>query len=98
MSIVAEPGSAPLKAELPPPETGTPALRQAAAGGDAQAQFIIASRYLDGQGVEQNLPQAALWYQRAASGGLAPAQYRLATMLERGKGMPQDVAAALLWY
>jgi localization factor PodJL len=95
-SIVAEPGAA--RAEMPPPEAGPQALREAAARGDAKAQFIIASRYLDGQSVAQDLPKAAYWYQQAASRGLAPAQYRLATLFERGKGVPQDVATALLWY
>ena len=95
-SIVSEPGES--RAEMPPPEAGSQALREAAARGDARAQFIIASRYLDGQGVEQDLPKAAYWYQTAAARGLAPAQYRLATLFERGKGVPQDVATALLWY
>ena len=58
----------------------------------------VASRYLDGQGVAQDLPKAAYWYQVAAERGLAPAQYRLATLFERGKGVPQDAATALLWY
>ena len=97
-SIVAEPGSSVEQSEIPQPEVGSQALREAAAGGDAKAQFIIASRYLDGQGLEQNLPEAAKWYQLAASRSLAPAQYRLATLFERGKGVPQDVATALLWY
>ncbi len=95
-SIVAEPGAA--RAEMPPPEAGPEALREAAARGDAKAQFIIASRYLDGQSVAQDLPKAAYWYQQSASRGLAPAQYRLATLFERGKGVPQDIATALLWY
>ena len=95
-SIVAVPGAA--RAEMPPPEAGPQALREAAARGDAKAQFVIASRYLDGQATAQDLPKAAYWYQQAASRGLAPAQYRLATLFERGKGVPQDVATALLWY
>ena len=97
-SIVAEPGSAAEQSVVPQPEVGSQALRDAAADGDAKAQFIIASRYLDGQGLEQNLPEAAKWYQLAASRSLAPAQYRLATLFERGKGVPLDVATALLWY
>lgn len=97
-SIVAEPGTVAPATELPPPEVGSEALRQAAQRGDAKAQFIIASRYLDGQNVAQDLPKAAYWYQQAASRGLAPAQYRLATLFERGKGVPQDPATALLWY
>lgn len=95
-SIVAQPAES--RAEMPPEEAGPPALREAAARGDARAQFIVASRYLDGQGVAQNLPKAAYWYQQSASRGLAPAQYRLATLFERGKGVPQDAATAMLWY
>ncbi len=97
-SIVAEPGTSSVAAEMPPPEAGTMELRAAAARGDAKAQFIIASRYLDGQQVAQDLPKAAKWYQQAATRGLPPAQYRLATLFERGKGVPQDAATALLWY
>lgn len=97
-SIVAEPGTAAEAAGLPDPKVGSLALRQAAASGDAKAQFIVASRYLDGEGVDQDLPKAAKWYQLAASHGLAPAQYRLASLFERGKGVPQDMAAAQLWY
>lgn len=85
-------------ARLPPPETGTQALRTAAAQGDAAAQFIVASRFLDGDGVAQDAANAAFWYEQAAASGLAPAQYRLATLLERGKGVAQDAAAALSWY
>jgi len=97
-SIVAEPGSANERATMPPPETGTESLRMAAANGDAKAQFVIAGRYLDGQGIAQDFTKAAYWYQHAASHGLAPAQYRLATLFERGRGVPLDIATALLWY
>ena len=97
-SIVAEPGSASERADMPPPETGTESLRLAAANGDAKAQFVIAGRYLDGQGIAQDFTKAAYWYQLAASRGLAPAQYRLATLFERGRGVPLDIATALLWY
>ena len=83
---------------LPPPETGTEALRAAAVEGDATAQFIVASRYLDGQGVPADPAKAAFWYEQAAAGGLAPAQYRLATLFERGKGVVLDPSAALSWY
>lgn len=83
---------------LPPPETGTEALRAAAVEGDATAQFIVASRYLDGEGVLPDPAKAAFWYEQAAASGLAPAQYRLATLFERGKGVAKDPAAALAWY
>ncbi len=97
-SLVAEPGASAEKAEMPPLEIGGQSLRDAAARGDAAAQFVVASRYLEGHSVQQDFTKAAYWYQHAAARGLAPAQYRIATLFERGKGVPQDVAAALLWY
>lgn len=97
-SIVAEPGSVANEPEAPPAELGTEALLRAAEHGDAAAQFIIATRYLDGDGTEQDVTRAAHWYQKAAIAGLAPAQYRLATLFERGRGVPKDASAALVWY
>ena len=97
-SIVAEPGTATSEREMPPVEVGSEALRSAAESGDSSAQFIVATRYLDGEGVIQDVTQAAHWYQKAALAGLAPAQYRLATLFERGRGVPQDAATALIWY
>lgn len=97
-SIVTEPGTLAGEREMPPAEVGSEALRQAAERGEASAQFIVATRYLDGEGVAQDLTQAAHWYQKAALAGLAPAQYRLATLFERGRGVPQDAATAMVWY
>jgi localization factor PodJL len=86
-------------AQLPAAEAGTTALREAAAMGNASAQFVIATRYLNGeQGAPQDDAQAAYWYGRAAAQGLAPAQYRLGTLYERGKGVARDLRAALDWY
>jgi localization factor PodJL len=97
-SIVAEPGSAPASAEMPPAEAGNESIRMAAASGDPTAQFVIATRYLDGKDAPQDYTKAAQWYQKSASAGLPPAQYRLATLFERGKGVPQDIATAAVWY
>jgi localization factor PodJL len=97
-SIVAQPGTMANTPEIPPAELGTEALRMAAERGDASAQFIIATRYLDGEGTTQDVTRAAHWYQKAAEAGSAPAQYRLATLFERGRGLPKDVATALVWY
>ena len=86
------------KAKILPPEAGTQSLRDAALQGDAKAQFIVAGRYLDGQGIQQDMAKAAYWYQQAANRGLPPAQYRIAMLFERGQGVAKDMAAALLWY
>ncbi len=86
-------------AQQPAAEAGTTALREAAAMGNASAQFVIATRYLNGeQGAPQDDAKAAYWYGRAAAQGLAPAQYRLGTLYERGKGVTRDLKAALDWY
>ena len=81
-----------------PEQIGTAELRQAASGGDASAQFIIASRYLEGRKVGRDHDQAAQWYLRAAEGGLAAAQYRIGTLYERGSGVAQDRFQAMSWY
>lgn len=93
---VVENGAPPM--EMPPAELGATPLRQSARDGDATAQFVIASRYLDGKVVAQDYAKAAEWYERAAMSGLAPAQYRLATLYERGNGVARDLAKALSWY
>lgn len=73
-------------------------MRNAATNGDANAQFVIATRYLNGENVSVDFAKAAYWYGKAAAGGLAPAQYRVATLYERGKGVAKDMKAALSWY
>jgi localization factor PodJL len=100
---VSEEGTARPRQELQPDEKlpdaiGPASLRMAAAGGDAQAQFIVATRYLEGKSVGQDFAAAARWFERSAAKGLAPAQYRIGTLFERGKGVRQDMAAARLWY
>ena len=83
---------------LPPADLGPLPLRQAAAEGDARAQYAIALRYAEGQGTPQNLNEAVRWLERAASAGLAPAQYRLAVLYERGQGVAKDLGRARSWY
>ncbi len=77
---------------------GNDSLRKAATSGDANAQFVIATRYLNGENVAPDAAKAAYWYGRAAVTGLAPAQYRMATLYERGTGVEKNMQAALSWY
>jgi localization factor PodJL len=91
-------GSNKAEAPLPPDGIGTDQLRADAAAGNPQAQFIIASRYMDGERVSRDFEQAAAWYEKAAASGLAPAQYRMATLFERGRGVTRDLGKALEWY
>ena len=85
--------------DLAPAEAGALQLREAAAMGNTDAQFVIATRYLNGEGgAPQDFAKAAYWYGKAAAAGNAPAQYRLGTLYERGKGVAKDMQAALGWY
>ncbi len=89
----AAPGNVTLEASI-----GTPKLREAASAGDPNAQFVVATRYLNGENVTIDYAKAAYWYGKAAASGLAPAQYRVATLYERGKGVNKDLRVALSWY
>ncbi|HET8728640.1 MAG TPA: peptidoglycan-binding protein [Alphaproteobacteria bacterium] len=88
----------PVKVEMPPEGIGPDPLRQAAANGDARAQFEVAAIYTEGRAVPQDLKSAAVWYERAAAQGFAPAQYRLGSLYEHGEGVSKDLAEARLWY
>jgi localization factor PodJL len=82
---------------------GTPAgmaasLWQAATSGDRIAQFVVASKFLDGREVGRDEAAAARWFERSAAQGLAPAQYRLATLYERGGGVSRNPYAAARYY
>jgi len=97
-AVPSGPPSLPASLPLPPADLGPLPLRQAAAEGDARAQYAIALRYAQGQDTSQNLTEAARWLERAAGAGLAPAQYRLAVMYERGQGVTKDLGRARSWY
>jgi localization factor PodJL len=81
------------------PETiGSPRLRVAAASGDPAAAFEIATRFMEGRSVTQDLGAAAHWYGRAADGGVIPAAYRLGSFYEQGRGVDRDRNSAIAWY
>lgn len=84
--------------ELPPEAVGPVELRQAAADGDARAQFEIGAIYTEGRAVEQDYAEAAKWYERSAAQGFVPAQYRLGNLYEAGTGVEKDLEVAKLWY
>lgn len=100
------PVSLPLSPALPvsptlidvPADIGTPALREAAAAGDAKALFEIGARYAEARGVKEDPAAAAQWYERAAELGLAPAQYRIGNLYEKGIGVGRDADKARKWY
>ena len=85
-----------------PPLTAAPQpgqkLSEAAASGQANAQYEMGVRLAEGRGVAQDNQAAQQWLEKAARQHLAPAQYRLAAMLERGVGAPKDLRRALDLY
>lgn len=97
-SIPPQTHQGPIKLDLPPDNVGPLGLREAAADGDARAQFEIAAIYTEGRAVEQDYKQAAVWYERSGAQGFAPAEYRLGTLYENGRGVDKDLQLARLWY
>ena len=77
---------------------GPPRLRLAATNGDAAAQFEVATRFMEGRFVTQDLQAAAYWYGQAARQGLAPAAYRLGSFYEQGRGVDRNPDGAIGWY
>ena len=54
--------------------------------------------YTNGEGVQQDDTEAALWYRQAANQGFARAQSALGFLYNFGRGVPQDYAQAATWY
>jgi hypothetical protein len=78
-----------------------PAFREWLYGLDSKAaynEFYQGLKYETGQGVTQDIIEAAEWYRRAAERGLVASQIKLGTMYERGRGVPQDYALAYMWF
>jgi hypothetical protein len=63
--------------------------------GRASAQFSMGRRFEEGDGVCQNLADAAHWYLLAAEQGYSSAQFRLGTMC--GLGVVRNIENALHW-
>ena len=76
----------------------SPALRQAALGGSAAAQFEMGLRLAEGRTVPRDLKTAALWLEKSAAQGLVPAQYRIGSLYEKGLGVTRDIGQAKNWY
>ncbi len=72
-------------------------LIQQAEQDNLQAQVELATRYFKGDGVNQDLQQAAKWYQKLADKEVADAQLTLGLMYIRGDGVQQDNKEAIKW-
>jgi TPR repeat protein len=74
------------------------ACMKAAQAGNWFAETSVGLMYENGEGVQQNLPQAVAWYTKAANAGFRVAQAFLGNMYVQGKGVPVNNAEALKWY
>lgn len=73
-------------------------LEEAAALGHPPAQLQLGELYKTGQGVEQDLSQARIWFRRSANGGNVLAMHRIGVLTARGDGGPADTQAAISWF
>jgi TPR repeat protein len=65
--------------------------------GDALAQCQVGQYYAAGQGCEQNLVQAVVWYQKAADQGNSAAQTRLGICYDEGNGIDYNATESVKW-
>ena len=77
---------------------GELAMGATSEAGDAEAQFLLASQYHEGQGVPRDYVRAAALYRAAAEQGHAEAQLELGNMYHDGQGVPQDYVRAAALY
>jgi len=72
-------------------------LRRLASHGDAAAEYALAKRYVNGDGVEQDYQEARHWFLQAAEQGHVRAQSKVAASFWEGRGGPQDYTRAYFW-
>ena len=66
--------------------------------GDSTAQYEMALRYADGEGVPQNYRDAMAWFAKAAANGNDNAQWKLGLGYIKGIGVPHDARKAAVWF
>jgi len=64
--------------------------------GDSTAQYEMALRYADGEGVPQNYRDAMAWFAKAAANGNDNAQWKLGLGYIKGIGVPHDERKAVV--
>ncbi len=65
-----------------------------AASGERSAMTLLGELYLNGQGVPQDVKDAANWFQLAADKGDPEAQFSLGLLYARGRGVEKNVKKA----
>ena len=66
--------------------------------GDRDAQYDLATMYMEGKGVEKDAVKAFEWYQKAAKQGDVDAQFIVGVLYAEGEGVQKNYAKAMEWY
>src|SRR5260370_41903261 len=77
---------------------GLQLLKAAAAGGDAQAYYLIGLAYEEGGGVLADQNEATGWFLKGAQLGDPASQNRLAINLAEGIGTQVNIGDAVEWF
>ncbi len=75
-----------------------PLLRKSAEEGYSPAQFQYAALLEQGTGIEQNIEEAILWYEKAALQNHQKAMMALARLLQQHPAVFGNTAKAYMWY
>lgn len=72
-------------------------FQAAANNGHKVAQTNLGVLYMQGMGVERNIPMAIEWFEKAARKGEKKAQFNLASIYHQGVGVKKDPEKAMYW-
>ena len=72
-------------------------FREAAEGGEPQAQCRLARCYYDGEGIDENKEEAYKWFRKAAESGDAEAQTQLGLHYLAGDEIERDAEKGIEW-
>lgn len=73
-------------------------LTPLAKAGHIQAQYLLATQYDIGLGIEKNEVLSFHWYKAAAKAGISIAQHNLAVAYAQGNGTKADLTKAITWW
>ncbi len=81
------------------PPSGRPSLRERAAKGDVDAQFILAKNYEAGRGgLKKDYAEAYKWYREVADRNDPWGQASVALLYRFGKGVEKDYVRSYMWF
>jgi len=72
-------------------------LQRKAQQGNLDAQYTLAMKYLNGDGVASDIAVALKWLRKSVDGGQLRAEYQLGLLYRDGIGVPKDLELALRW-